>query len=66
MKKMNTIAKQLLQAITIVCIADIIIALQACNAKQSNDETAENGNLRGSTTRLLSSPLLPCKPLKRA
>lgn len=46
MKKMNTIAKQPIQAITIVCIAVIIIALQACNAKQSNDETAENGNLR--------------------
>lgn len=46
MKKMNTTIKQLLQAITIACIAVIIIALQACNAKQSNDETAENGNLR--------------------
>lgn len=46
MKKMNTIAKQLLQAITIVCMAVIIIALQACNPKQDNDQTAENGNLR--------------------
>lgn len=46
MKKMNTTIKQLLQAITIACIAVIIIALQACNAKQSNDETAENGNMR--------------------
>ena len=46
MKKMNTTIKQLLKAITIACIAVIIIALQACNAKQSNDETAQNGNLR--------------------
>lgn len=46
MKKMNTTIKQLLQAITIACIAVIIIALQACNAKQSNDETAQNGNMR--------------------
>lgn len=46
MKKMNTTIKQLLQAITTVCIAVIIIALQACNAKQSNDETAQNGNMR--------------------
>lgn len=43
---MNTTIKQLLKAITIACIAVIIIALQACNAKQSNDETAENSNLR--------------------
>ena len=46
MKKMNTTIKQLLKAITIACIAVIIIALQACNAKQSNDETAQNGNMR--------------------
>ena len=46
MKKMNTTIKQLLQAITTACIAVIIIALQACNAKQSNDETAQNGNMR--------------------
>lgn len=46
MKKMNTTIKQLLKAITTACIAVIIIALQACNAKQSNDETAQNGNLR--------------------
>lgn len=46
MKKMNTTIKQLLKAITTACIAVIIIALQACNAKQSNDETAENGNMR--------------------
>lgn len=43
---MNTTIKQLLQAITTACIAVIIIALQACNAKQSNDETAQNGNMR--------------------
>lgn len=46
MKKMNTTIKQLLKAITTACIAVIIIALQACNAKQSNDETAQNGNMR--------------------
>ena len=46
MKKMNTTIKQLLKAITTACIAVIIIALQACNAKQSNDETAQNGNLQ--------------------
>lgn len=46
MKKMNTTIKQLLQAITIACIAVIIIALQACNPKQDNDQTAENSNLR--------------------
>lgn len=46
MKKMNTIAKQLLQVITIVCMAVIIIALQAYNPKQDNDQTAENSNLR--------------------
>lgn len=46
MKNLNTTIKQLLQAITIVCITVIIIALQACNAKQSNDETAENSNLQ--------------------
>ena len=46
MKKMNTTIKQLLKAITIACRAVIIIALQACNAKQSNDETAQNGNMR--------------------
>lgn len=43
---MNTIAKQLLQATTTACMAVIIIALQACNPKQDNDQTAENGNLR--------------------
>ena len=43
---MNTIAKQLLQATTTACMVVIIIALQACNAKQSNDETAQNGNMR--------------------
>ncbi|WP_297035329.1 histidine kinase [Prevotella sp.] len=43
---MNTIAKQLLQATTTACIVVIIIALQACNPKQDNDQTAENGNLR--------------------
>lgn len=46
MKKMNTIAKQLLQATTTACMAVIIIALQACNPKQDNDQTAENSNLR--------------------
>ena len=46
MKKMNTTIKQLLKAITTACIAVIIIALLACNAKQSNDETAQNGNMR--------------------
>lgn len=46
MKKMNTTIKQLFKAITTACIAVIIIALQACNAKQSNDETAQNGNMR--------------------
>lgn len=46
MKKMNTTIKQLLKAITTACIAVIIIALQACNAKQSNDKTAQNGNMR--------------------
>lgn len=46
MKKMNTTIKQLLKAITTACIAVIIIALQACNAKQSNDETGQNGNMR--------------------
>lgn len=43
---MNTIAKQLLQATTTACIVVIIIALQACNPKQDNDQTAENSNLR--------------------
>lgn len=43
---MNTIAKQLLQATTTACMVVIIIALQACNPKQDNDQTAENGNLR--------------------
>lgn len=46
MKKMNTIAKQLLQATTTACMAVIIIALQACNPKQDNDQTAENSNLQ--------------------
>lgn len=43
---MNTIAKQLLQATTTACMVVIIIALQACNPKQDNDQTAENSNLR--------------------
>lgn len=43
---MNTIAKQLLQATTTACMAVIIIALQACNPKQDNDQTAENSNMR--------------------
>lgn len=43
---MNTIAKQLLQATTTACMAVIIIALQACNPKQDNDQTAENINLQ--------------------
>ena len=43
---MNTIAKQLLQATTTACMVVIIIALQACNPKQDNDQTAENSNLQ--------------------
>lgn len=43
---MNTIAKQLLQATTTACMVVIIIALQACNPKQDNDQTAENSNMR--------------------
>lgn len=43
---MNTIAKQLLQATTTACMVVIIIALQACNPKQNNDQTAENSNMR--------------------
>ena len=46
MNNMNTTTKQLLQATTTACMVVIIIALQACNPKQDNDQTAENSNLR--------------------
>ena len=46
MKNLNTTTRQLLQATIAACIAVIIIALQACDAKQGNDETAQNDNMR--------------------
>ena len=46
MKKMNTTIKQLLQAITIACIAVVTITLLVCNPKHSNNDMAQNGNMR--------------------
>lgn len=43
---MNTTTKQLLKATIIACIAVVTITLLVCNPKHSNNETAQNGNLR--------------------
>lgn len=46
MKNMNTTTKQLLEATIIACIAVVTIALLVCNPKQSNNDMAQNGNMR--------------------
>lgn len=46
MKNMNTTTKQLLEATIIACIAVVTIALLVCNPKQSNNDMAQNSNMR--------------------
>lgn len=46
MNNMNTTTKQLLKATIIACIAVVTITLLVCNPKQSNNDMAQNGNLR--------------------
>lgn len=46
MKKMNTTTKQLLKATIIACIAVVTITLLVCNPKHSNNDMAQNGNMR--------------------
>ena len=46
MNNMNTTTKQLLKATIIACIAIVTITLLVCNPKQSNNDMAQNGNLR--------------------
>ncbi|WP_297219552.1 histidine kinase [uncultured Prevotella sp.] len=43
---MNTTTKQLLKATIIACIAVVTITLLVCNPKHSNNDMAQNGNLR--------------------
>lgn len=46
MNNMNTTTKQLLKATIIACIAVVTITLLVCNPKHSNNDMAQNGNLR--------------------
>ena len=46
MNNMNTTTKQLLKATIIACIAVVTITLLVCNPKQSNNDMAQNGNMR--------------------
>ena len=46
MNNMNTTTKQLLKATIIACITIVTITLLVCNPKQSNNDMAQNGNLR--------------------
>ena len=46
MNNMNTTTKQLLKATIIACIAVVTITLLVCNPKHSNNEMAQNGNMR--------------------
>lgn len=46
MKKMNTTTKQLLKATIIACIAVVTITLLVCHPKHSNNDMAQNSNLR--------------------
>lgn len=46
MNNMNTTTKQLLKATIIACIAVVTITLLVCNPKHSNNDMAQNGNMR--------------------
>lgn len=46
MNNMNTTTKQLLKATIIACIAIVTITLLVCNPKHSNNDMAQNGNMR--------------------
>ena len=46
MNNMNTTTKQLLKATIIACIAVVTITLLVCNPKQSNNDMAQNDNMR--------------------
>lgn len=46
MNNMNTTTKQLLKATIIACIAVVTITLLVCNPKHSNNDMAQNDNMR--------------------